>query len=65
MLLPGWGDEGQNRIRNSTVLVAGAGGLGGAASVAGIGRIRICDADTVELPNLNCQVLQTEADQCR
>jgi molybdopterin/thiamine biosynthesis adenylyltransferase len=65
MLLPGWGDEGQQRLKNASVFIAGAGGLGSPVALylaaAGVGEIKLCDADTIELSNLNRQVLHTEA----
>jgi adenylyltransferase/sulfurtransferase len=65
MLLEGWGTEGQIKIKSSSVFIAGAGGLGSPVSiylaVAGVGEIRICDADTVELSNLNRQILHLDA----
>ncbi|HZK66125.1 MAG TPA: HesA/MoeB/ThiF family protein [Chloroflexota bacterium] len=65
MLIPGWGEEGQARLKASRVFVAGAGGLGSSVSLylaaAGVGEIAICDADRVELSNLNRQILHTDA----
>jgi len=64
MLIDGWGEAGQQRLKSSTVFVAGAGGLGSPVSiylaVAGVGKIVICDADVVELSNLNRQILHPE-----
>jgi adenylyltransferase/sulfurtransferase len=64
IILPGWGVEAQEKLSRSTVFVAGAGGLGSPVAVnltvAGVGRIRICDSDTVEITNLNRQFLHTE-----
>lgn len=61
MLMDGWGEEKQARLKKSTVFIAGAGGLGSPASiylaVAGIGHIRICDFDAPDLSNLNRQIL--------
>lgn len=55
------GEEGQNKLCSSSVLVIGAGGLGSAVlpylAGAGVGTIGICDADTVNLSNLQRQVL--------
>ena len=65
MLLDGWGEAGQQRIRAAKVFVAGAGGLGSPVAtylaVAGVGELHICDADTVELSNLNRQILHSDA----
>ncbi len=56
-----WGIEGQKRLKSSRVFVAGAGGLGSAVlyylAVAGVGAITLCDADNIELSNLNRQIL--------
>ena len=64
MLLDGWGEVGQRRIKNSSVFVAGAGGLGSPVSMylaaAGVGKISLCDADTIELSNLNRQILHSD-----
>jgi adenylyltransferase/sulfurtransferase len=61
MLMDGWGEKTQERLKNSTVFIAGAGGLGSPAAiylaVAGIGHIRICDFDSLDWSNLNRQVL--------
>lgn len=65
MLIPAWGEAGQLRLKGASVFVAGAGGLGSAVAfyltAAGVGEIRICDADVVELSNLNRQILHPEA----
>ena len=61
MLLDDWGAVGQERLKNATVFVAGAGGLGSPViiylAVAGVGRLRICDFGKLELSNLNRQIL--------
>jgi molybdopterin-synthase adenylyltransferase len=61
MRIEGWGEKGQAKLRASTVFVAGAGGLGSPVAmylaVAGVGRIRIADADSPEMSNLNRQLL--------
>ncbi|MEN2994151.1 MAG: HesA/MoeB/ThiF family protein [Thermodesulfovibrio sp.] len=63
MLIDGWGEEGQKKLKEATVFIAGAGGLGSPVSiylaVAGIGRIIICDFDSVEMTNLNRQILHS------
>jgi len=61
MMIPGIGVEGQERLKGSKVFVAGAGGLGCPIAiylaVAGVGTLTIVDRDTVELSNLNRQIL--------
>lgn len=61
MMMEGWGEETQKRMKNSTVFIAGAGGLGSPVSiylaVAGVGNIRICDFDSPDWTNLNRQIL--------
>ena len=63
---PGFGEEGQKKLKTAHVAVLGVGGLGCAASVylayAGIGHITIVDKDSVELSNLNRQILHWEQD---
>ena len=65
MLLDGWGIEGQERLKSSTVFVAGAGGSGSPLiqqlALCGFGTIIICDFDEVELSNLNRQSLHDES----
>ena len=60
--VPGWD---QDRLKAASVFIAGVGGLGGTSALylalAGVGRIRIADRDTVEISNLNRQVLFDEA----
>lgn len=64
--IPEIGPEGQNRLAASSVLVVGAGGLGGpvlyALAGAGVGRLVVVDGDTVSLSNLNRQFVFTQAD---
>jgi adenylyltransferase/sulfurtransferase len=65
MILPGFGSSGQKWLRDSSVLVVGAGGLGSPAAfylaAAGVGRIGLVDADTVDLSNLHRQIVHDEA----
>ena len=61
--ITGLGEEGQEKLKNSRLLVAGVGGLGSATAfylaAAGTGCLRIADSDKVELSNLNRQILHT------
>ena len=61
IMLYGFGEEGQEKLKKAKVFVAGAGGLGSPVSiyltVAGIGNLSIVDHDVVELSNLNRQIL--------
>ena len=61
-----FGAGGQARLADSAVLVIGAGGLGSWAAEllvrAGVGRLRICDDDSVEVSNLHRQSLYSEQD---
>jgi len=61
IIMNNWGIEKQLKLKNSTVFIAGAGGLGSPVAiyltVAGIGNIRICDYDTPDITNLNRQIL--------
>jgi len=65
-VLPELGREGQQKLKRSSVLTIGAGGLGIPASVylaaAGVGRIGIVDDDVVEKSNLHRQTIYSEAD---
>ncbi len=66
IMLYGFGEEGQEKLKKARVFIAGAGGLGSPAAIylvaAGVGTIRIADHDTVELSNLNRQVLHWDED---
>lgn len=58
--------ECQNRLEAAAVAVLGVGGLGGWSALAlascGVGKMLLLDCDTVELTNLNRQVLYGESD---
>ncbi len=66
IMIYGFGEEGQEKLKRAKVFIAGAGGLGSPVSIylaaAGIGTLRIADHDKVELSNLNRQVLHREED---
>lgn len=55
------GHEGQDRLRHASAAIIGLGGLGAVAAayltMAGVGRIRLVDQDTVETHNLQRQIL--------
>ena len=61
LILPNIGEAGQLRLKASSVLVVGAGGLGAPVLLylvaAGVGRIGIVDFDRVDETNLHRQVL--------
>lgn len=61
ILLPEIGIEGQQKILNAHALIVGAGGLGSPAALylasSGIGTITLCDNDTVDLTNLQRQII--------
>jgi molybdopterin/thiamine biosynthesis adenylyltransferase/rhodanese-related sulfurtransferase/molybdopterin converting factor small subunit len=66
LLLPEVGTAGQARLRDASVLIVGAGGLGAPASLylaaAGVGSLGLVDSDRVELSNLQRQVLYATRD---
>lgn len=63
ILLNEIGVEGQQRLRQASMLVIGAGGLGSPAAFylasAGVARITLVDGDRVDLTNLQRQILHT------
>ena len=66
IMIPGWGERGQKKLKAATVVVAGSGGLGSPSSLylaaAGVGNLIIVDKDVFELSNLNRQILGWEKD---
>src|SRR5688572_30734462 len=63
ILLPQIGYEGQDKLVHSHALILGAGGLGAPAALylaaGGVGKLTICDFDTVDLTNLQRQIIHT------
>lgn len=60
------GGPGQQKLKGSSALIVGAGGLGAPAALylaaAGVGTIILADPDDVDLSNLQRQVIYTEED---
>jgi len=66
IILKDVGIEGQQKLAEAKILVVGAGGLGSPAllylAAAGIGKLGIADGDTLDLSNLQRQVIHFTAD---
>jgi molybdopterin/thiamine biosynthesis adenylyltransferase len=66
IIMPDVGSVGQRKLLGSSVLIVGAGGLGSPIAlylaIAGVGTIGIVDFDTVDLSNLQRQILHQEGD---
>lgn len=64
--MPTFGESGQLKLKQGSVLIIGAGGLGSPIALylaaAGVGRIGIADGDEVDLSNLQRQVIHSCAD---
>jgi len=64
--LEGWGEKAQERLASASVLIVGAGALGSAAAMylvaAGVGRVGIVDAATVELAGIASEPLHYTPD---
>ncbi|MDX1611097.1 MAG: molybdopterin-synthase adenylyltransferase MoeB [Candidatus Thermoplasmatota archaeon] len=67
IILPDVGQEGQEKLKESSALLIGAGGLGAPTAfylaAAGVGRIGIVDFDQVEVSNLHRQILYQAGDE--
>lgn len=65
ILLPVFGIEGQQALLDSTALIVGLGGLGSPASLylaaSGVGKLILCDQDSVDLSNLQRQIAHRSA----
>ena len=65
-ILEGFGDQGQNKLQEAKILVAGVGGLGSSAllylAAAGVGTLGIVDFDSVTFSNLNRQIIHSSDD---
>jgi molybdopterin/thiamine biosynthesis adenylyltransferase len=61
--VPGFGEEGQRRLKGASVLVSRCGGVGGsvayALAAAGVGRLVLAHAGNLRLDDLNRQLLMT------
>ncbi|MDD1667828.1 MAG: HesA/MoeB/ThiF family protein [Methanomicrobiales archaeon] len=61
-----FGEEGQERLKEAEIFIAGAGGLGSPVAiylaVGGVGTLTVVDSDAVDRTNLNRQVLHTDRD---
>ncbi|MDX2446358.1 MAG: HesA/MoeB/ThiF family protein [Desulfobacterales bacterium] len=66
IMLPAFGEKGQNQLKRASIFVAGLGGLGSISAyylaAAGVGRLKIVDKDNVGLENLNRQILHGTRD---
>lgn len=66
IILPEVGGKGQKKLREAKVFVVGAGGLGSPSAfylaAAGVGTLGVLDSDTVDLSNLQRQILHRTED---
>lgn len=63
--IPDFGEEGQERLKNSSVLISRVGGLGSVVAyelaAAGVGKITLAHAGNLKVSDLNRQLLMTDA----
>lgn len=66
ILLEGFGENGQHKLANASVIIVGTGALGSVVAMylaaSGIGKIGLCDFDTIDLSNLQRQFSFTTDD---
>lgn len=66
IVLPEIGMAGQEKLKESSVLMVGVGGLGSVQALylagAGVGRIGLIDDDVIDISNLHRQVIYSESD---
>jgi len=66
LIIPDYGMAGQKRLKNAKVLCVGAGGLGSPAlmylAAAGVGTLGIVEFDTVDVSNLQRQIIHGQSD---
>ncbi|MDE5086957.1 MAG: ThiF family adenylyltransferase, partial [Trichodesmium sp. St16_bin2-tuft] len=64
MMLPGFGEEAQQRLKSTTALITGVGGLGGTVALylaaAGIGKLILVRGGELRLDDMNRQILMTD-----
>lgn len=66
LVIKNWGEAAQLKLKKSTIVIVGMGGLGSINSIyaaaVGFGKIKIVDHDIVDLSNLNRQVVHSTPD---
>ena len=66
IVIPGMGDEGQQKLKKSRVMIVGLGGLGSPVALylaaAGVGHLSLVEGDCIEESNLQRQILYTTGD---
>ena len=66
LIIPEYGMAGQKRLKNAKVMCVGAGGLGSPAlmylAAAGVGTLGIVEFDTVDVSNLQRQIIHGQSD---